>query len=64
MLASAAPGDRVRALADALSADGYAASAFAAPLQLPPGPAPAPAPADAAAGTTAMPGEAAAAGRR
>ena len=31
VLASAAPGDRVRALADALSADGYAASAFAAP---------------------------------
>jgi len=31
VLASAAPADRVRALADALSADGYAASAFAAP---------------------------------
>ncbi len=31
VLASAAPADRVRALADALSADGYAASACAAP---------------------------------
>ena len=31
VLAGVAPGDRVRALADALSADGYAASAFAAP---------------------------------
>ncbi len=31
VLAGAAPADRVRALADALSADGYAASAYAAP---------------------------------
>jgi predicted ArsR family transcriptional regulator len=54
VLAGVAPGERVRALADALSADGYAASASAAP-------APAPAPADAAAGATAMAGEAAAA---
>jgi predicted ArsR family transcriptional regulator len=30
-LANAAPGERVQALADALSADGYAASAYAAP---------------------------------
>jgi predicted ArsR family transcriptional regulator len=52
VLAGVAPGERVRALADALSADGYAASASAAP---------APAPADAAAGATAMAGEAAAA---
>ena len=49
VLAGVAPGDRVRALADALSADGYAASASAAP-------APTPAPADAAAGATAMAG--------
>ena len=56
VLAGVAPGERVRALADALSADGYAASASAAPA-----PTPAPAPADAAAGTTAMAGEAAAA---
>jgi predicted ArsR family transcriptional regulator len=58
VLAGVAPGERVRALADALSADGYAASASAAPA---PTPAPAPAPADAAAGETAMAGEAAAA---
>ena len=58
MLAGVAPGDRVRALADALSADGYAASASAAPA---PAPAPTPAPAGAAAGETAMAGEAAAA---
>jgi len=58
VLAGVAPGERVRALADALSADGYAASASAAPA---PGPAPAPAPADAAAGATAMAGEATAA---
>jgi predicted ArsR family transcriptional regulator len=56
VLAGVAPGDRVRALADALSADGYAASASAAPA-----PTPAPAPADTAAGETAMAGEAAAA---
>ena len=56
VLAGVAPGERVRALADALSADGYAASASAAPA-----PTPAPAPADAAAGATAMAGEAAAA---
>jgi predicted ArsR family transcriptional regulator len=49
VLAGVAPGERVRALADALSADGYAASASAAP-------APTPAPADAAAGATAMAG--------
>ena len=54
VLAGVAPGERVRALADALSADGYAASASAAP-------APAPAPADAAAGATAMADEAVAA---
>ena len=30
-VANAAPGERVQALADALSADGYAASAYAAP---------------------------------
>jgi predicted ArsR family transcriptional regulator len=54
VLTGVAPGERVRALADALSADGYAASASAAP-------APAPAPADAAAGETATAGEAAAA---
>jgi predicted ArsR family transcriptional regulator len=53
VLAGVAPGERVRALADALSADGYAASACAAP-------APAPAPAGAAAGAAALPGEAAA----
>jgi predicted ArsR family transcriptional regulator len=58
VLAGVAPGERVRALADALSADGYAASASAAPA---PTPAPAPAPAGAAAGATAMAGEAAAA---
>ena len=40
VLADVAPADRVRALADALSADGYAASAYASPA-----PAPAPAPA-------------------
>ena len=56
MLAGVAPGERVRALADALSADGYAASASAAPA-----PTPAPAPAGAAAGATALAGEAAAA---
>jgi predicted ArsR family transcriptional regulator len=56
VLAGVAPGERVRALADALSADGYAASASAAPA-----PTPAPAPAGAAAGATAMAGEAAAA---
>ena len=62
VLAGVAPGERVRALADALSADGYAASASAAPAPAPtPAPAPGPAPADAAAGTTAMAGEAAAA---
>ncbi len=54
VLAGVAPRERVRALADALSADGYAASASAAP-------APGPAPANAAAGQTAMAGEAAAA---
>ncbi|MGP0028731.1 MAG: helix-turn-helix transcriptional regulator [Streptosporangiaceae bacterium] len=57
VLAGVAPGERVRALAEALSADGYAASASAAPA---PTPAPAPAPADAAAGETAMAAEAAA----
>ena len=56
MLAGVASGERVRALADALSADGYAASASAAPA-----PTPAPAPADAAAGATAVAGQAAAA---
>ena len=55
VLAGVAPGERVRALADALSADGYAASASAAP---------APPPADVAAGETAMAGEALAGGEQ
>ncbi len=57
VLAEVAPGERVRALAEALSADGYAASASAAPAPAPPS---APAPADAASGETAMAVEAAA----
>jgi predicted ArsR family transcriptional regulator len=59
VLAGVAPGERVRALAEALSADGYAASASAAPAPAPT-PAPAPAPADEVAGASAMAVEAAA----